>query len=102
LHAQDDALLGNEIPRFNRLFDQMSAVRDELKSRPGDQRRALVRLYDHPHAQVRLKAAKSTLVVAPEAARQLPQTIADSKKYPQAGEVGMSLFALERGIFKPT
>lgn len=100
--AQDDALLGNEISRFNRLFVQMRAVTDELKSRPGDQRAALLPLYHHPNAQVRLKAVKATLAVAPAAARAALEAIAGSKEYPQAGEAGMSLFNLDRGVFKPT
>ena len=65
--------------KFNRLFWQMEAVEGQLKARIGDQRRALLRLYDHPNAQVRLTAAKATLAVAPEAARRLLRTIADLK-----------------------
>jgi ParB-like chromosome segregation protein Spo0J len=99
---QDEALLTNDHTKFNRLFDEMEAVKLELKARDGDQRRALVRLYDHPNAQVRLKAVKATLAVAPEVARRLLKTIADSREFPQAGEAGMSLVNLERGIFKPT
>jgi hypothetical protein len=46
--AQDQALLGGEITKFNRLFDRMGEVSNELKSRQGDQRRALMVLYDYP------------------------------------------------------
>jgi len=99
---QDKALLRGEYAKFNRLFDEMEAVKQELKSRDGDQRQALLRLYDHPNAQVRLKAVKATLAVAPEAARRMLQVIADSRENPQAGEAGMSLDNLDRGIFKPT
>lgn len=99
---QDDALLGNEIARFNRLFDQKSDIVNELKSRPGDQREALLALFQHPNAQVRLNAAKATLAVAPEAARKMLQAIEDSKEFPQAGDAGMCLINLERGIFRPT
>jgi uncharacterized protein DUF2019 len=99
---QDKALLRNEYAKFNRLFDEMEAVETELKKRNGDQRRALLRLYDHPNAQVRLKAVKATLAVAPERARRMLETIAESREYPQAGEAGMSLDNLELGIFKPT
>lgn len=99
---QDEALLVNDHATFNRLFDEMEAVKLELKARDGDQRRALVRLYDHPNAQVRLKAVKATLAVAPEVARRLLKTIADSREFPQAGEAGMSLVNLERGIFRPS
>ena len=100
--AQDQALLMDEFSKFNRLFAEMEAIKRELKSHDGDQRRALIPLYDHPNAQVRLKAAKATLAVSPESARRMLQIIADSHEYPQAGEAGMSLDNLDRGIFKPT
>lgn len=99
---QDDALLANDTPKFNPLFWQLDAVREELKARPGDQRHALLRLFNHSSAQVRLKAAKSTLAIAPEAARQVLETIASSREYPQAGEAGMSLWNLDQGVFKPS
>lgn len=99
--AQDDALLGNEIARYNRLFDQMRAVVDELKGRPGDERRALLTLYDHPNMQVRLKAATNSLAVAPVAARQMLEVIKASNWQPQAGAAGMTLWNLDEGIYKP-
>ena len=94
-------LLGN-IADENKLIRQMHGVFEELKSRPGDQRSALVSLYSHPNIQVRLMAAKLTLAVAPAAARQLLQAIKDSKEYPQAMDAGMCLRNLESGIFRPT
>ena len=100
--AQDEALLEDELRKFNRLFDQMQTVLNELKNRDGDQRRALLSLYDHPNMQVRLKAAKATLAIAPEAALHALQEIRESRHYPQAGEAGMSLWNLERGVYKPT
>jgi ParB-like chromosome segregation protein Spo0J len=99
--AQDRALLYDEIAKFNRLFDEMDAVKQELRSRPGDGRRALVSLYAHPNAQVRLKAAVATLAVEPEAARRELETIAASKEFPQAGDAGMTLSGLDDGTFKP-
>src|SRR5262245_52740553 len=99
---QDKALLRREHAGFNRPSDEMEAVEGELKARNGDQRRALVGLYDHPNAQVRVKAVKATLAVTPEAALRELKEIAESRKYPQAGEAGMSLLNLERGIFKPS
>jgi hypothetical protein len=62
---------------------------------------ALLALYGHQSMQVRLNAAKSTLAVAPEAARQELRAIADSREYPQAGDAGMCLRNLDEGIFKP-
>jgi hypothetical protein len=99
---QDQALLYSELAKFNRLYAQMRAIEEELKARQGDQRRALLNLYTHPNAQVRLQAAGATLAVAPDMARRLIESIASSRKYPQAGDAGMTLDNLDRGIFKPT
>jgi Domain of unknown function (DUF2019) len=99
---QDQSLLRRQHARFNRLFDEMVAIEDELKARAGDQRRELLSLYSHPNAQVRLNAIKATLAVAPELARRALQAIANSREYPQAGDAGMSIRNLESGIFKPT
>jgi hypothetical protein len=52
--------------------------------------------------QVRIKAAKNTLAIEPDAARNLLKEIQASKHYPQAMEAGMSLWNLETGVFKPT
>ena len=100
--AQDEATRDDDNERYARLFRQMEEVKQELKRRAGDQRRALMSFYDHPNVQVRLKAAKATLAVAPVEARRLIQAIADSHEFPQAGEAGMTLVNLDRGIFKPT
>lgn len=100
--AQDEALLRDEIAEFNKLFSQMEAVKDELRSRPGDQRSALIPLYGHPNPQVRVKAIKATLAVNPDEARRQLEILAASGEYPQSGEAGMSIFTLDAGIFKPT
>lgn len=99
---QDDALLGSEYGRFNRLYDQKISVLNELKSRPGDRRRLLLQLFNHQNAQVRLNAANATLAVAPQEARKMLQAIADSREYPQAGDAGMSLAGLDDGTYRPT
>lgn len=98
--AQDEA--DEDLPRFEQLFAQMEEIKNELKNRPGDQRRALVNLYSHPNMQVRLKAAKATLATSPAAARTELEAIANSGVFPQAGEAGMSMWNIDRGIFKPT
>lgn len=99
---QDTALLENDNAKVTRLFWRLEAIENELKIRDGDQRCALLSLYSHPNMQVRLKAVKATLAVAPERARRALKSIADSRVFPQAGEAGMSLLNLERGIYKPT
>ncbi len=100
--AQDQALLYSNIAKFNRHFDQMRETDRQLKSRPGDQRRALLSLYDHENAQVRLQAARVTLAVEPEKARKLIEEIANGRKFPQAGDAGMTIVNLDRGVFKPS
>jgi hypothetical protein len=100
--AQDEALLGRENAKFKRLFGRMMEVSDELKSRDGDQRRHLLQLFESPNMQVRLQVAKLTMAVAPVEARAQLQAIADSQWFPQALDAGMSLWNLDRGVFKPT
>ena len=99
--AQGEADLDGNRRKYNKLYTQMEAVENELKSRAGDGRTALIPLYDHPNVEVRLKAAKATLAVAPDKARQVLITIRDSKLY-QALEAGMTLYNLDEGVFKPT
>jgi hypothetical protein len=99
---QDQALLYSDIAKFNRLYSQMVAIRDELKSRPGDQRRALLSLFDHENAQVRLQAARAALAVEPAAARSVIESIANGRKFPQAGDAGMTIENLDSGFYKPS
>jgi hypothetical protein len=99
---QDKALLSRHHAKFNRLFDEMVAIEEELRKRDGDQRKELLPLLEHPNAQVRLNAIKATLAVAPVLARQKLEAMAASREYPQAGDAGMTIDALDRGIFKPT
>ncbi|HYC17312.1 MAG TPA: DUF2019 domain-containing protein [Pseudolabrys sp.] len=100
--GQYQAELMGDIAKENRLLLQMRAVTEELKSRPGDQRSALLGLYDHPNVQVRLMAARLTLAVAPATARHVLESIKASKEYPHAADAGMCLWNLDRGVFKPT
>lgn len=100
--AQGHALSGDDVPTANRLYGQIEAVKQELQRRDGDQRRKLVALYQHQDMHVRLNAARSTLALAPQGARLALETIAASGWQPQALHAGMSLWALDKGIFKPT
>lgn len=99
---QDQAILYDDNARYNRLYDRMGDVRQELKSRPGDGRRALTALFNHPNAQVRLKAAITTLVMAREAARTVLQEISDRHEYPQAADARGMLRALDEGTYTPS
>ncbi len=99
---QYNALERDEIAAFNKRYDKIQAIADELKSRPGDQRRVLMQLFGHPNMQVRLTAAKVNLAVDYIAARREIQAIVDSKWFPQAGDAGMTLHHLDTGFYKPT
>jgi hypothetical protein len=98
---QDAAIAHDDNAKFNRLYGQMDAMENELKGRDGDQRRALVRLYDHPNAQVRLTSASATLALSPEAARRTLQTISDRQEYPQAADARGMIRSVDDGTFVP-
>lgn len=98
---EDKAVFDDDNAKYNRLYWQMDAVEQELKRRPGDQRRALLPLFDHPNLWVRLMAAKTTLAVAPEAARKMLRAIESWGRQPYAGDAGICLVNLDRGIFVP-
>jgi hypothetical protein len=100
--VQDKAMRQGENAKYNRLYGEMDAVEQELKQRAGDQRRALIPLYEHPNAQVRLKAAIATLALAPEAARQALQIISDREEYPQAADARGMMRAVDDGTFVPS
>jgi hypothetical protein len=98
---QNKALFDDEIAKFNRLYAEMVEVRDVLRTRSGDRRVALLALFNHPDLQVRLQAAKTTLAVEPQAARQMLERIQEWQRQPQAGDAGMCLWNLDRGVFVP-
>jgi hypothetical protein len=99
---QDDAMDRNELARANRLVWRIHALKMELKLRPGDQRRLLMRLFGHSNMQVRLSAAHANLAVDYVAARREIQEIADSRWGPQCGDAGMTLWNIDRGFYRPT
>lgn len=100
--AQDEALLRDDYAEYRRLYKQMDKIDHELRARGPEARRALLRLFDHPHIQVRLKAATRSLGVLPVQARAVLEEIAKSQEYPQAGDAGMLISGLDDGSFKPT
>ncbi len=99
---QDQALLAEDVTKFNRLYGEMDIIRNELKNRPGDQRAALMSLLQHSNIQVRLKAAITTLAVAPDPSKSVLEKIAGSKRYPQAADAGFILRGLEDGSYRPS
>lgn len=98
---QNNALRRYETGKYNRLYHQMAKVTAELKSRDGDQRRALMPLYQHPNPTVRFKSAMATLALAPLEARRVLQTIKDRKEFPIAMYASQMLNALDEGRYTP-
>lgn len=99
---QYEARFDFDTKKLNKLFWQMEDVEKQLKTLPGDKRSALLPLLEHSNLEVRLRAAKATLAVAPEAARATLVALTEIQPTPQAGVAGMCLWTLEEGIFKPT
>jgi hypothetical protein len=99
--AQYKALDEEDGSGYKKLFRQMDDVQKELKGRPGDERRALVLLFDYPNMQVRLMAARYALAVAPHAARQAIEAIAASTWAPQCYDARMCLHMLDKGTYVP-
>jgi uncharacterized protein (DUF924 family) len=87
--------------RYKELFYKMYDIQEELKRRQGDERRALIMLFDYPNMQVRLMAAKYALAVAPQAARRAIEAIAASTWAPQCYDARMCLHMLDEGKFIP-
>jgi hypothetical protein len=98
---QDRAENNDDMPSVKRLFWLIDDVVTELKNRPDDQRSVLTTLYDYPNMNVRLKAAKATLAVAPQAARRTIEAMAASTWAPQWYDARMCLSMLDDGIFRP-
>jgi 2-oxo-4-hydroxy-4-carboxy--5-ureidoimidazoline (OHCU) decarboxylase len=99
---QDKALRAFDSAKFNRLYVQMEAINAELKQRDGDQRSALLPLLDDANGQVRLKAAIATLALAPKAARQVLNAIADGKYSRQTPYARDMIEGLDDGDYKPS
>lgn len=99
---QDKAITFDDSAAFNRLYSRMELVETELRSRSGDQRRALRPLLDHANAQVRLKAAIVLLAIEPVAARETLQTISDNNEYPQMADARRMMRALDEGRYVPS
>ena len=99
--AKSDAIATGQNAKYSRLYWRLDAVEKELRSREGDQRRALIELYSHPNPQVRLDAAMATLVVFPNEARAALQMIIDRREFPQAADARQTLLYMSDGRYTP-
>ncbi|MDR3516341.1 MAG: DUF2019 domain-containing protein [Azospirillaceae bacterium] len=95
--AQYEALWDYNTTKFNWLYARMDAIAQELRRRGLEARRALMRLYDHPNVQVRLKAAQRSYGAAPVEARDCLEGIAETEMYPQAADARLSIGNLDEG-----
>jgi hypothetical protein len=98
---QDEAIRIDQSRKYNRLYEEMLGVTEELKKRPGNPRQALLAFLDHRNPQVRLKAAIHTLAVDRDRALAALQTIRDRREYPQSADAWGIMDALAEGRFTP-
>ena len=99
--AQAAAIDEDDHRRYNRLVDDHLAIEKELRSRPGDQRRALRPLLDDIRPQVRMNAALATLAVLPTEAGETLRLIHARREYPQAADALGVIESIERGTYVP-
>jgi hypothetical protein len=97
-----EAKLDSNRRRITRLFHRFHTIQAELIERGPEARRALLTLLDDPHLRVRYEAARRCLALDKDRALGVINEVVRSRKMPEAGEAGMTLLALEQGIFKPT
>jgi hypothetical protein len=95
--AQHEAINMDDNAKYKRLFDQMTDIMAEFLTRPVDQRRPLMALYEHPDPQVRYMAAFITKDFAPQAAREVCEIISERNEYPQAADARRMIRNLDEG-----
>jgi uncharacterized protein YcaQ len=95
--AQHEAINMEDNAKYKRLFDQMTDMMAEFLTRPIEQRRALMALYEHPNPQVRYTPAFITRDFAPQAARRVCEIISERNEYPQAADARGMIRELDEG-----
>ena len=86
---------------YDRLYREMEKIETELKRRPDDARRMLIKLFPDRNPQIRLMAAGAALAVLPEEARSTLQKLSESGEFPQAADAGMLIDGLDDGTYIP-
>jgi len=100
--AHGNAVVSGDVPAANRIYWKLDAVDKELRSRGLSARSQLLKLLDHPELPVRYYAAKKLLALEPLRARSIIEDVAKCPYITLAGAAGMTLDALDEGIFNPT
>jgi Domain of unknown function (DUF2019) len=97
--AEYDAIELDDNAKFRRMFDHMTELMAEFLTRPVQQRRALMALYEHPNPQVRYRAAFFTQDIAPAAARRVCEIISERNEYPQAANARRTIRNMDEGPY---
>src|SRR6185437_3381877 len=92
---QYDTYITDDREKSSKNFWILVSIKDELKARGPERRRALLRLLRHDNPHVRLQAAKFVYPVAREAAKTCLQDIAAARLPDQSLSAGMALHRLE-------
>jgi hypothetical protein len=95
------AVLDSETGEANRIFDVMWSIDATLRSRGKDARLKLLPLLDDKDRFVRYYAAKKLLGLVPDKARAEIERNGRYTFDAICGDAGMTLDALDAGIFKP-
>jgi molybdopterin-guanine dinucleotide biosynthesis protein A len=102
LLEQDEAISRDQSRKYNRLFEEMLRVAEELKARPANPRQSLLPLLNHRNAQVRLMSAIDTLAIDRDRALAALQAISDRNEYPQAADARGIMRSLSEGRYQPS
>jgi hypothetical protein len=94
--AQDETYISGNTRKYNKLFLVNVDIVNELASRPGDERRALLPLLHDENPHVRLQAAKFAYPVAPVECRACLEAIRAAKLPDQSLDAGMTLRGLSQ------
>jgi hypothetical protein len=95
---QDEAFKNTCIAEFTKLYWQRDAIKEELKSRPGDQREMLAALFKSKKSWVRICVARDTFALDEARARMHIQYVIDHSWDPYRGEARSVLGAWDRGF----
>lgn len=92
---QYDTYITDDLEKYNKDFEILVSIKDELKARGSEARRSLLRLLTNENPQVRLQAAKFVYPVARDEAKKCLQDIEAAKLPDQSLSAGMALYRLE-------
>jgi len=98
--AAGEATLDGDRQKIRQAAYRLRDISNVFRTRGGEVRTMLVPLLGHPKQGARYYAAKHLLAIAPERARSVIEQVAAGVG-PVAGAAGMTLHALDTGIFKP-